>query len=268
MEHLGENIYHRCLRCLLRPIARFCLQKAISVQQLTDTAKDVFLEVAADELRRQGEKVNVSRLSVITGLQRRDVMKRYRQEPRTEVVSSLPARVLGQWEQDPRFTTKSGKPRSLTYEGEQSEFHSLIAAVSRDVHPGTVLFQLERSGSVERTKRGVRLIKPEVEVRGDPGEGFLLLSKDLDDLIGAVQENLFGSEAQRNLHARTEYTNVARSAVPEIKRWLLREGTTFHLKVRNFLARYDLDINPRPNEEGNTRVVFGTFSRSVIESEE
>lgn len=255
-----------CLRNILRPVVSFCLRKSIPIQMLLETAREVMFECAAEDLESQGAKLNASRLSVITGLTRREVTKRLREDVRAPVVDSFPSRVIGQWEQDPQFLTKGGKPRLLSIEGDESEFAALVAKVSRDVHPSTVLFQLERLGTVERSSRGLKLVKPEQELSENAEQSFALLARDSEDLIAAVEENVFSVDRNsRNLHARTEYDNISSEDIPVIRQWLLREGAEFHLKARNFLAQYDLDINPRENVSGDTRVVFGTFSRLDVD---
>ena len=93
-------------------------------------------------------------------------------------------------------------------------------------------------------------------------EGFELLAKDTEDLIGAVEENIFFPDDIPNLHARTEYDNIRQDALQEIKEWLYDEGSAFHKRARHFLSQYDLDIYPdRTYKEGRVKVTLGAFSR-------
>jgi hypothetical protein len=90
------------------------------------------------------------------------------------------------------------------------------------------------------------------------------LSEDAEDLYLAVEENAFqAGETQPNHHLKTEYRNVPAEALPEIRSWCLREGSALHERARNFLSRYDRDINPAVDGTGSFRIAIGSFS--VIE---
>ena len=257
----GKTYVH-CLKAMLRPVVRFCVKRSLGIQSVIECVKAVFIEVAAEEMSSSDERVNVSRLSVMTGLHRRDVMRIYKEGDTLDTVSSFAGRVIGQWEQDAQFLTRNRKPRVLTIDGERSEFRDLVRKVSSDVNAGTVLFELERIGAVERIAKGIRLKQHAHTVRHDPEESFSLLGRDIDDLVQAVSENVFENAELRNLHARTEYDNVREEALPEIRRWFLKEGAAFHLKARNYLSAFDLDINPEPNKKGGGKIVIGTFGRT------
>lgn len=249
------------LTTLLRPAARFCLRHGLHIQDLLEAAKAVFLEVCAEELRAKGEKANTSRLSAATGIHRRDVMRITERGELKEQPQGLISRVLGQWQHDRRFTTSAGKPRQLSLSDDNNEFRKLILAVSQDLNPGTLLFELERLGAVER--RGNRLIlKAQAYVpRNDWKEGYRMLARDSSYLSNAVEQNVHEQAEEPNLHATTELDNIRLDEVPRIRQWLLEEGSKFHNRVRAYLSRFDLDLNPRGrNAQGGAKVVFSCFS--------
>jgi hypothetical protein len=67
---------------------------------------------------------------------------------------------------------------------------------------------------------------------------------------------------------KTEYDNVAPSAVPQIRAWMLREGTAFQHRVSNFLAKFDRDVHRRSaSEPGRARVALGSFSFVELEAQ-
>ncbi|MCB0358426.1 MAG: hypothetical protein KDD44_02290, partial [Bdellovibrionales bacterium] len=67
----------------------------------------------------------------------------------------------------------------------------------------------------------------------------------------------------------TEFDRISREAVPQIKRWILKEGTRFQERVRSYLAQFDADTNPDipPHQHADARVVVGTFSFSEMSEE-
>lgn len=259
MSERQQQILLHCLRRMLKPAIRFCLRRSLHVQDVIESVKVTFIEAACDELSMRGQQVNVSRLAAMTGMHRRDVMRIHREESVKEEPQGLVSRVIGQWQQDPRFNTKYGKPRVLSFEGEGNDFQRLVGLVSHDLHPGTVLFELERIGAVRRSRAGLRLVARAYVPKGNAKEGYDMLASDAADLMSAVEQNLFEESNVPNLHAKTEYDNISTDAIPQIREWLLREGSALHQRARNFLAAYDRDINPAARS-GGARVVLGTFS--------
>ena len=249
-----------CLRLLLRPAARYCINNSMTLQDIFLVAKEVLVDVADDEMRKQNKKVNISRLSVMTGVHRRDVMKIFNDGERLDESISLVSRVISQWENDRRFKGKNGRPKVLSLKGDRSQFRKLVSTVSQDLNPGTVLFELERSGMVEKTDKGLKL-KSVAHVQKGADEGFELLARDNEDLVLSVVENVEDQPKPLNLHARTEFTNLYVDDVPTVRKWLLKEGTAFHKKVRNYLAKYDKDINPKASKSGGARAVLCAYSR-------
>jgi len=260
-----SSIVIDCITLMLQPIVRFCLRRSVRVQDLLEFAKVVFIDVAAEEIQRSGQKVNVSRLSVMTGLHRRDVVRIYKDGNISTTSTAIPRRVIGQWEQDAHFHTKAGKPRVLTFEGEDSEFRELVRLVSTDIDSGAVLFELERTDTVKRVPSGLKLLAGAYVVSGKPKEGFQMLARDTKDLMFAIEENVLGEDDIPNLHGRTEYDNICQRDLPKIREWLLNEGTKFHKQVRDFLSKYDKDINPRRKDDGGGKVIVGTFGRVISE---
>jgi hypothetical protein len=228
-----------------------------------DLLKEVFVESAKAELASAGETPSLSRLSVMTGVHRKDVTRIERAGDRKGSGENLIARVMVQWQHDPRFATKQGRPRVLTAEGRESEFAALVRSINgEDVSPYSVLHEMERLGAVERSPKGLRLIWRDFVAGDDLRSGLEMLASDTADLGMAVEENLFKpSESLKNLHLKTEFDNILPEAVSEIRAWILQEGSLFHRRVRDFLARYDRDITPSLKASGGRcRVVLGTFS--------
>lgn len=249
------------LRVALKPLARLCLRHSVKLMDLFELLKVVLVEAAEDELKARGDKVSMSRISVISGVHRRDVDRIQRKQEGLKPSENLVTRVLGQWQNGKRFTTARGEPRVLTVEGTQSEFFELVRSVSADVAPYTVLYEMERLGLIERTPHGVRPTTPHyLAPRGDVKEGITMLAEDLADMSRAVEFNIFSKENPRNLHLKTEYTNVSPDRLPAVRRWLLEEGSAFHRKVSSYLSQHDRDIAGPKGKRAGVRVALGSFS--------
>jgi hypothetical protein len=196
----------------------------------------------------------------MTGLQR-PAVKSYRKPEEEITTSRFTSRVIGQWRRDQRFLTKSGRPKVLSTDGDDSEFKELVHLVSTDLHPRTVLFDLERMGVVEQTKGGVRLRARAYSAGKNEEESYRLLGRDMEELMGAIMDNLEKEGEMENFHAYTYFDNLPKEDLPKINKWLLRQNAKFHEKVERYLAGFDLDINPDPNKTGGEQIAMGSFTR-------
>lgn len=235
----------RLLELVLGPVIRFLVRRGVVFQEFDQKARELFINAATTELRKSTSKINASRLSVVTGLQRREVVRYLNAPPKAVDQSiSLPARVLNQWEQSREFTTKDGSPRVLRYEGEKNEFADLCGSVSKAINAGTLLFEFQRTGVAKITPHGIKLVRA-VETHFDNSEKVhSMLGQDLDLLLQAADENISGRDAIPNHHTRTDYDNIYLDKMAEARAWILNEGRAFHKRVREYLSQLDQDVNP------------------------
>ncbi len=259
---LDRTLLTRCLEAVLEPLVRFAIRHSVRLHDLIEILKRLLVRCATEELSARGERCNTTRVSLMTGVHRKDVERVQLNLPPPPSNTDLTMRVIGHWQTNRRFTTADGSPRVLTYHEDDSEFAALVSAISREITPPTVLRELERVGAVERSPRGLRLRHASYVPTGDVESGFKVIGHDINDLLRAGgTENTLEDTYPPHLHARTEYNNIYPPALPEIKEWFLREGHHFHRKAREFLSRFDLDVVPRPQFKGRgTRAVVTAFS--------
>ena len=267
-----RSIYLEALKALLRPIVRFGLRKSLSIHDFEQMLKRALVEVAREEIEAGGNKVNVSRISMLTGLYRNEIariQKGIRPVPVNEPKSVL-LRVISTWAYDRRFTNSSGEPRVLSCEGNKNEFEKLVKAVSGGISPALVLFELERNKAATKTARGVKLIRKTHNLTEDRARGYDVLSRDIEALVSAVDENLTSSHSIGNLHFHTEYDNIQPEALPEIRAWFIAQGRSLHKSAREFLSKFDDDLDstiPSASEQKGAKIVLGSFSWTSSDEE-
>lgn len=256
-----RRIMLRCLVPILRPTAAFCLRHGLKLQDAIECLKAAFLQVANQEAAGRSEKPNQSRLSLMTGVHRRDVARLSSGDLLTlNPIDDVTTRVLGRWQTDKRFRTKGGLPRPLTFEGEKSEFAQLVRLVTKDIRAASVLSELERSKSIERSGTLVYVASESFTPGGEVERGFEVLAVDQEALLEAAQENLLSPPEPRNLQSRTEFDRIRAEEVPAIRRWMLVKGHQLHSEAREFFASHDQDINPKQDYKGKlVKVILGTF---------
>lgn len=257
-----ESAEEESLKQVLRPLVRNCIRSSNRIQYFIKVLKAVYIEVAAEEISRGEDKINMSRINVMTGVQRIDIAKIYKKkEPLKASIGDTVQRVIGQWTGDEQFLTKDGKPRILGYSAKQSDFADLVAKVTTSVGPAAVLYELERANAVERTKTGVKLITTTLRHGKNRGRVSRMLGESVEALMTASFENgLAEKDDVPHLHIRTQYDNVFVKDVPRIQAWLKREGRKFHKRAREYIAKYDKDISENRNDPAGAVVVLGAFS--------
>ena len=255
----------RCIGRILKPVARLCLRQGISVQQVIECTKVAFVDAATETLSGSKNKPNVSRLSLLTGLRRREVGRiiALAADEGADVRGAILTRVVGWWLTKEEFRDKNGRPKILSTNGDKSDFYQLVKKVSRDISPGTVLGEFLRSGTVEMVDGGVAL-KAEMFVSApNSSEGLEFLGMDVRDLLMSVQENIFDDPKIKNHHLTTEFSAISADRAQEVKEWLLERGAELHKSLRNYLAEMDQEsVAGKTKAITRTlcRVVFGSFS--------
>lgn len=133
------------LRRVLAPLARLMLARGMTLPLAVELLKRVFVETAERDFRLEGKAATDSRISLLTGVHRKDV-KRLRGLPRAEAALphkvSLGAQLVGRWVTQKPWVDRSGRPKRLprlSSRGGEASFEALVASVSRDIRPRSVL---------------------------------------------------------------------------------------------------------------------------------
>lgn len=259
----NKDILVKALGKLLKPICRLCVRNSVKLLDVVEILKASFVEAASEEIRTQGQTLSGSKISIMSGVHRKDVVRIQSEGVSLKSDKNIIAKVMVRWQHDKKYRTKVGEPRVLDAEGRNSEFATLVESVTGgDLGAYALLFEMERIGAIQKQGKKVKLIWRDYVSSGDAAEGFDMLAGDAEDLITAVEENIYSNPKVPNLHLKTEFDNVSRESLPAIREWLLSEGSLFHKRVREYLSQFDQDLNPKlKGARAGARVVFGAFSR-------
>jgi hypothetical protein len=224
--------------------------------------KTALLDEAERELASLMDTPTVSKLSVMTGIQRRDIKRIDEQGHNNSSAQhlNLITRIIGAWTQGESFS-RGGSPRQLTYNGGDGDFSDLVRGISQDLNPSTVLFELERLSLVKRDGDTLTLTVNSYQITEDIDDAYSLVSSDLRNLIECVERNISDSVPIPNLHITTSFDNVAVSDLDRIREWLLKKGAELHAEARQYISICDKDLNPsRYADTGGGKVWLTSFS--------
>jgi len=240
------------LRRLLRPLVRLLINRGVGLPQLTDLLKSVYVEVATDHFSLQKGRITDSRISVLTGVHRKDV-KRLRGEDEPPRKATTGARIIGLWTGSPGYLDGAGAPRPLTRE----EFEGLVSSVCNDVHPRTFLDEWEQRGLVTRSSQGeLQLCCDAFIPSKDEGELAFYFGRNLHDHIAAAAENLLGREPP-HLERAVFYGGLRPESVADLKAAARTEAVEALQRInRRSLEHLERD---RDHPEAVARFCFGTY---------
>jgi len=251
------------VRRLLRPIVRLLLTHQITFPYLARLLKAVYVELAEREFRLEGRPQTTTRVSLLTGIHRKDV-KRLRSElPHEEApppMVSLGAQLVAVWMGDPAYLDESGRPRRLARHaaaGEPVSFEGLVQSVSKDIRPRAVLDEwlnlgVARLGSDGRVELNTGAFTPD---RGLDEKAFFF-GRNLHDHVAAGVANLRGERPSHPDRA-VYYDGLSAESVAELRTLAERLGMEA-LHAVNRRAR-ELSLRDRDRSDAEQRMTFGIY---------
>lgn len=198
------------LRWLLKPVVRLAMHHQIGFPAFAELLKSIYVETAEQAFKIDGKPQSDSRLHVLTGIHRRDIKRLRKQTPASVTVPnniSIGGQAVSRWCTDARFTDADGHPLPLPRRSADDSgvsFNALIASVSKDIRPKTVLEEWLRIGVVELNDQGHVRLRTEAFIP-DRGleEKLYYLGRNLHDHIAACEHNIDTQEApffERSVH--------------------------------------------------------------------
>lgn len=225
--------------------------------------KQIYVDIASKEFPAPERKPTVSRVSLLTGLTRKEVSRLWESDETTGVDSgrySRAANVITGWIRSPGYQGANGEPRELALDGERRSFSELARRFGADVTPRALLDELLQAGAVERTAAGrLRLVARGYIPRTDDAEKLGILGTDVADLISSVDHNIVHPPEQAFFQRKVAYDNLVAACLPELRERAARRGQTLLEALDEFMSAHDRDANPSVSGDGRYRAVIGIY---------
>lgn len=208
---------------VLYPLARLLLAQGVTYPQLAELMKTVLVEVADREFRIAGKPQTDSRVSLLTGVHRKDV-RRLRAAPADEdsVTArsvSLGAQLVAAWTGLRRFRDKEGHPLPLprlARQGGGISFEGLVERVSKDIRSRAVLDELLRLGVVHMDEQDRAVLDVEAFVpRSGFDEKLHYFGRNLRDHVAAAAHNVLGA-GEPLLERSVHYDALSEESIREL----------------------------------------------------
>ncbi|MCG7898654.1 MAG: DUF6502 family protein [Candidatus Thiodiazotropha lotti] len=249
---------------LLRPLVRLMLRNGFTYGDFADLSKWTFMDVASKEFGIPGRKQTVSRVSVITGLTRKEVSRLQKIDtPDDSAIAhqyNRAARVISGWLRDKRFTNKKGEPAALEFDRGKNSFSDLVREHSGDVPPRAIYDELLRVGTIAKNESGkITLLSDGYIPRtGETGK-LHILGTDVELLIDTIDHNLQTGSQSPYFQRKVAYDNLPVEALPEFRNLSAEKSQALLLECDKYLSRHDRDVTSESDGTGRIQAGIGIY---------
>jgi hypothetical protein len=252
---------------VLTPLVRILLRNGMSFNAFSDIARRVYVEVCMREFGIPKRKQTVSRVSILSGLSRKEVQRllgEQAQPAETDAQESYnrAARVIAGWVRDKDFTDATGDPLALSLAGGGSgaSFSVLVKRYSGDVPARAVLDELLRVGAVERLEDDrIRLLSRAYIPRTSDLDKLDILGADVADLITTIDHNLQRGAEDPRFQRKVMYDNVPEESIPQFRQLSEAQAQALLEKMDEWLSQHDRDLNSSVKGSGRVRAGIGIY---------
>jgi Family of unknown function (DUF6502) len=187
---------------LLETVARLAVARGLPFAVAEESLKSAFVQAAAAANPGVPAQRNVSRISTATGINRREVTRLTQQRARGAAATperaarSVASEVFAHWRSQAAYRDAKGEPLALPRQGPAPSFESLAQAVTRDVHPRSLLDELCRLelAQLDATTDTVRLLRDAYVPHGDRVRMMGFLGDNVGDHLSAAVDNVLAGD--------------------------------------------------------------------------
>ncbi|ARU57444.1 hypothetical protein OLMES_3406 [Oleiphilus messinensis] len=257
-----SKAFIKALHHLLRPLVRLLLHFQITYPSLGNILKQLYVDVAERDFKLEGKAQTDSRISLLTGIHRKDV-KRLREVSEEAYVpsatASLGSQIIARWLSDPAYLNAEGLPIALPKSGDKGlSFDQLVKEVAKqDIRSRAVLDEWVRLGVAKMDDKDHVVLNNDAFV---PKHGFddkaFFFGKHLHDHISASAHNLTNGEPPQ-FDRGVFYNNLTTESIETLRELIEVQATALLVSVNKEAKA--LQIDDRGKEGANQRFNLGAY---------
>lgn len=264
-EAIKAGLQSAILR-LMKPVVRLLLKHNIPFGTFAELIKHTYVQVARETLSLPGKKLSDSRISVVTGIPRKDI-KRYSVDPARDDKEifrehNRAARVLTGWIQDTTYNDEDRRPLDLAIEESEGgpSFSGLVHKYSGGIPTKAVLDECLRIEAVRKLEDGkLRLVSFGYLPSQDELEQIQVLSREVADFLQCIDHNLQSELEDSYLQLSVRCDNLPEECLEKLRLESGDRGRKVLQEMAGSVSRYDRDQNDTVFGTGKHRVVMGVY---------
>jgi hypothetical protein len=250
-------------------MARAVMKRGLSYDIFEQATRAAFVEIASNDFGVSGKKQTTSRISMITGLSRKEVSRLQNidtSKPLSTPVSlNRAAKVVNGWLTDSDYTDHNNQPRTLDIgvgdDCAGAGFNSLVKKYSGDITAVTILEELKQIDAIRLEPSGkIKLQKAAYIPAQDSLEQLQLLAEDISELIDTIEFNT----AQDNPHSKrfqrkVRYDNIPTEYISKLKAYIDKQAQNCLIDINHEIAQYDRDKNKAIKGTGRNKLSLSIY---------
>ncbi len=256
------------VRKVLRPLVRLLLNYRIVFPQLSEILKSVYVEVANEDFRLENKHQTDTRLSLLTGIHRKDI-KRLRNQDETDNKTpenvDISTRIISKWIAEKRYIDNDKKPLVLPLQADKDEasFEALVQDVCKqDIRPRVVLDEWLRLGVVSLDDDYLTL-NAEAFI---PSKGFdekaFFFGHNIADHVSASTHNLL-EEDTPYFERCVYYDGLSEASIKQLEDIIATKGMETLLAVNELAIQ--LKAKDIANPINDKRINIGLYAYHTSE---
>lgn len=234
-----------------------------------DVIKALFVEVADKDFAIDDKRQTDSRISLMSGVHRKDVKRLRENLPDVEDVMpdnvSLGSQLIALWNANPKYLDQNGMPKPLprfASANESESFEGLVRSLSTDIHPRAVLDEWIRIGvAIIDEQNFVHLTTDMYIAQEGFDEKVFYLGHNLHDHAQAAVANVLGQNLNGKpvsfLERCVHYDTLTMTSIEQIGELAKRQGMKT-LREVNKIAD-SMGTNDKDLPQANMRMTYGIY---------
>jgi hypothetical protein len=221
---------------MLRPLVRLLMKNGITYPVLADALRELFVDVAVNDLLTDPKSRTDSRVSVLSGVHRKEIRRLRENEAEADTTPEIVTRnsqIIARWLASHASSADQPMPLPRSAPAGQASFDALIASVTTDIRPRAILDDWISQGIVtvgddDRVHLNTAAFIP----RPGGEEQLFYFSRNLHDHIAAAAANIGATAAPPFIDRSVHYDGLT----PAVARRL-------EISARAISTRAIMDIN-------------------------
>jgi hypothetical protein len=200
-------------RAVLRPLVRILFRAGIRFDEFIELLRGIYVEIAIRDAMEHGKTITTSRISILSGVGRRDVERLiasndWLQVPKPTDAAAL-ASVLHRWHTDSTFLGPYGVPLELPISGQSGRnFTDLVVGAPLKIDPASAFEQLLAARMIVRSGDTHVKVLSRTFVSPEP------MSPEMLEHFGTTMRNL-ASTLDHNMTPAQKSKRLERSVFPD-----------------------------------------------------
>jgi Family of unknown function (DUF6502) len=252
------------IKRVFKPFVKLMLANNITYTFAIDVIKGLFVEVADTDFALDNKRQTDSRISLISGVHRKDVRRLRGHSPEVDEVMpanvSLGSQVIALWNANPNYLNEVGRPKPLqrfAADNPDESFEGLVRSLTSDIHPRAVLDEWLRLGIATIDEENFVHLTTDMFI---PQAGFeekaFYFGHNLHDHAQAAVSNVIGQQPsffERCVH----YDTLCESSVDVIAEFAKKHSMKV-LRGVNKVADVSA-FGDKQETKANMRMTYGVY---------